>query len=98
MTPSPLVLFGIPAIAIVVAALFVVGQYIVTRRLSSALGWLAIVVAWFALTGAVAASGLLGRFDLRPPPMALMFAVVIGLGLTLGLSSVGARLAETLPL
>jgi len=98
MSASPLVLFGIPAIAIVVAALFVVGQYLVTRRLSAALGWLAVVVAWLALSGALAASGLLARFDLRPPPMALMFAVVIGLGLLVGLSRVGARLAESLPL
>ncbi|HVJ14157.1 MAG TPA: hypothetical protein VM686_01895 [Polyangiaceae bacterium] len=98
MAASPLVLFGIPAIAIVVALLFVLGQYLATRQRSVVLGSLVGAALWLGLTGAVAASGLLGRFDLRPPPMGLMFLAVISLGLWLGLGKNGERLAGSLPL
>jgi hypothetical protein len=53
---------------------------------------------WMALTGGAAASGLLARFDLRPPPMAFMFVVTVGLALGLGLSRVGDTFARGLPL
>jgi hypothetical protein len=95
---STLVTFGIPALAVLVGLLFVLGQYLVTRRASLALWSLLAVAAWMALSGAVAASGLLGRFDVKPPPMALMFLCVIALGLWLGLSRFGQRLALGLPL
>ncbi len=98
MEASAIVLLGIPFIAVVVGLLFVAGQYLATRRTGTALVWLGAVAAWFALSGAVAASGLLGHFDLRPPPMALMFVVIISLGLALGLGRSGQRLATTLPL
>jgi hypothetical protein len=98
MNASALVTIGIPAIALLVGGLFVLGQYVATQRASSTLVWLAGVVAWFAISAGIAASGLLGRFDFKPPPMALMFLVVISLGLWLGLSRHGERLAEALPL
>jgi hypothetical protein len=46
---------------------------------------------------ALALSGLLARFDVRPPPMALWFGATILLPLALGLSSFGRRLAQGLP-
>lgn len=55
-----------------------------------ALGWLAFafVVAW---------TGVLRRFDARPPPMALLFVVILAGGIALARSRVGEALAE-LPL
>jgi hypothetical protein len=55
-------------------------------------------VGWLAGTWALAASGLLARFDLRPPPFLVLLAVILGLAVALAASSLGARLVAGLPL
>ncbi|HEY3499207.1 MAG TPA: hypothetical protein VGK73_31165, partial [Polyangiaceae bacterium] len=92
-------------IALGLAVLFVLGvrraervagsePALVRRRVFlAALG----VASWMGLIALAAASGVLGRFDLRPPPMVLWFATVLGSAVLVGLSSWGKRLAAGLP-
>jgi hypothetical protein len=92
------------ALAVVVALLVVAGTWwsavrsglprVVARRH----GLVALVVAatWVALTGGLAAAGLL-RFDV-PPTMLVLLPVSLASAVALGLSPVGARLARGLPL
>jgi hypothetical protein len=57
-----------------------------------------LVLAWLGASAAVAASGALARFELRPPPL-LPFLVVSSLATAaLAWSSLGTRLARGLPL
>jgi hypothetical protein len=56
-----------------------------------ALGWLG--AAW-----AVAASGILARFDLRPPPLPIFLLLCALATATLAFSPLGTRLARNLPL
>ncbi len=100
---SQLVRFGIPAIALGLTALFVWGVFVAERkedaqvrrrRTALAAGGMA---AWLAAVSWLALSGLLGRFDVRPPPMALWFAATILGPLVLALSPYGRRLALALP-
>jgi hypothetical protein len=56
------------------------------------------LIAWMALTGALAASGALARVDVVPPPMALLIVAVLALSLAVGLSRVGGALARAVPL
>lgn len=98
MPPSatPMVEFGIPLLAVLVAALFVAGWSKVRQG-----RWLVPVIAvsvWLALTAALAASGWLARFDLRPPPLMLFFAVSFTLAAVLGFSPLGSRFSSGLPL
>lgn len=58
----------------------------------------ALTVAWLAITAAAALSGRLARFDLTPPPMALLIVSVFALAFTLGLGPIGRRLARVVPL
>jgi hypothetical protein len=58
----------------------------------------AIAVAWFALWGGLAAAGVLGRFDVRPPPLALEMACMLVAGLALGFSALGGLVARAVPL
>jgi hypothetical protein len=86
-----------------VVALFVTAEAYAARRLGRSVSS-AVVLAlggsaiWMALTGGLAASGMLARFDVRPPPIAFLFAGTIALGIALGVSRVGGRVAEGLPL
>jgi hypothetical protein len=103
MSSSLLVAAGILGISVLVAVGFLAAFASAQRRLHRpvwpALGWAgAGTLAWFGLLGGLAISGVLQRFDLRPPPMAFMFLACIGLGLGLGLSRVGESFARGLPL
>lgn len=86
-----------------VVALFVTGEAYAARRLGRSVTS-AVVLAlggcmiWMGVTGGLAASGVLARFDVRPPPFAFVFAGTIIMGIALGVSRVGGRLAEVLPL
>jgi hypothetical protein len=86
-----------------VVGLFVTGEAYAARRLGRSVSS-AVVLAlggsliWMGLTGGLAASGVLARFDVRPPPLAFLFAGTIALGIALGVSRVGGRIAEGLPL
>lgn len=55
-------------------------------------------VAWLAVFGLVALSGFFAQFDARPPPPALIFVSVFGMGVWLGRSALAQRLVQTLPL
>jgi hypothetical protein len=87
---------GITALALGVAALFVLAVLSVCRRRAAFVA-AGVSAGWLALSYALSASGLLARFDLRPPPFAFMFVTVIAAGLALGLSPLGKALSR-LPL
>jgi hypothetical protein len=59
---------------------------------------LAIIAAWMILTGELAARDVLTQFERRPPPLLIVFFVVLALGLRLGFSKVGDRLVRGLSL
>jgi hypothetical protein len=90
---------GIPLIAAVVALAACIGYAIASRSpgdrslslpaLGRALAWF---VAWSALAGGVASSGVLLRMDVRPPPFAFLFVALFALGFSLGFGPVGRRL------
>jgi hypothetical protein len=102
-TASGFVQGGMLAVVLGVVGLFVIGAGYAARRLGRSVA-AAVVLAlsgsliWMGVTGGLAASGVLARFDLRPPPLAFLFAATIALGIALGVSRVGGRMAEGLPL
>jgi hypothetical protein len=57
-----------------------------------------VMLAWMALFAFLAAKGVLARFDLRPPPLALSMFAFVASGLGLGLSQVGRTFAQGLPM
>jgi hypothetical protein len=67
---------GIPAIAAAVGVM-IVAAYARTRGARAALMAAVVIAAWVAATGALAATGVLERFDARPPPLALFMGVII---------------------
>lgn len=87
---------GIAGIAVVVAALWVLLLARGDRR--RGLRLLAVVVAVMALSAVAARSGLLARFELRPPPMVIMVASVLAMGIGTGLSPLGRAAAAEVPL
>jgi hypothetical protein len=87
---------GIGGLAVVMAAVVVwLARRYLRLPAARAIG---VVAGWMALTAGVAASGLLTRFDIVPPPMAVMIAAVLALSMAIGLSHVGAGLAREVPL
>jgi hypothetical protein len=94
LTPALLML----AMVVLLAALLVAGvgrglagePPATSRRwsLGAAIG----AASWLALTGALAASGVLGDFGRTPPPIMLLAATSAALTLALARSPVGARL------
>jgi hypothetical protein len=58
----------------------------------------AVVTGWMALWGVLAAAGVLSRFELRPPPMAILIACTLIAGFWFGFSALAGRLADGLPL
>jgi len=56
------------------------------------------LAAWLALTWAAAASGVLGRFDLLPPPILPFVALTTVASTVLAFSSLGGMLARGLPI
>ncbi len=105
-TPSALVYLGITGLAALVAALFVFGvacaerlrgaspQKALLRAVLAALG----ITAWAALSLFVAHSGLLSRSEVRPPPFLFLLLLTLALGVLVGRSRLGERLALGLPL
>ena len=55
------------------------------------------LAAWMAVTGALAARGILADFTSRPPPLMIVIIVGLALAIGLGLSPVGGKLARGLP-
>ncbi len=97
---------GFATIAIALAALMVIGVHIAGRRLneppSERRRWTfaaaAGAIVWLSLTWAIAASGLLARFELRPPPFLLVPVSVLTLAAFMTWSRFGTRLITGLPL
>ena len=61
--------------------------------------WTAVVsIGWLAITWVVADQGLLRRWEVTPPPIFLLVAVIVILAMRIGLGDYGERLATGLPL
>lgn len=105
MNASPLLVVSFAAMALLLAAAFVLGVYRSAIRSGvvhdSARRHAAVAALgtglWLALTGVAAARGWL-TFDARPPTAMLLPSVMAALALAVGLSRVGERLAAGLPL
>ena len=100
---TTLVRIGIPGIALALSVLFVAatwwtgdGLHPGARRRRTILAGAGMTL-WLAAMAAAAVSGLLGRFDLRPPPMVIWFASMVVMTLTLAWSPFGRRFADKLP-
>ena len=98
---SPMVSLGIPGIALLLAAGFVFAVWHVepgaSRARNTALAALGVVL-WLGGMAALAVSGVLARFDLRPPPMMAWFLSIFVLAFVVARSELGKRLALGLPL
>ncbi len=102
---SPFLVWSFATLAVLVGAAFPLGLYWAERRLgrpraearnaatAAAIG----TAIWMGLTLAAAAAGWLA-FGPLPPPFVLLFVVILALGIGLGRSRVGERLAMGLPL
>jgi hypothetical protein len=101
-----LVTAGFVALPLLVAAGFVLACDAADRRLGEradvrrrrTLSIGAAVLAWLLLTTLAAASGVLRRFDVFPPPFAGVPLAVTALGLAVACSPLGTRLVRGLPL
>jgi len=100
---TTLVRVGIPGIALMLSALFVAATWRTGDGLPPAARWRRTILAgvgvalWLVAMAAAALSGLLGRFDLRPPPMVIWFASMVVMTLALAWSPFGRRFADKLP-
>jgi hypothetical protein len=68
----------------------------VCRRRVAAVG--TTIALYMIATAAAAVSGTLTRFDVVPPPMAIVFGSILVASVVLGLSPIGRALAHGLPL
>lgn len=59
---------------------------------------LAAIAAWMLFTGELAGRGWIAQFDQWPPRLAFVFAAAVALGLGVGMSPIGGRLALGIPL
>lgn len=90
---APLVVtVAIPLLAVTMLALFVAAHR--RHRAVAAL----VAIAWLAAYGALAATGVLARFDARPPPMMLLLPLPLVAGVAWALSRDGAAMARDVPL
>jgi hypothetical protein len=95
---------GIGAIAVVVLVSFVLAQRVAGRQLGEptgvtrrwVLGTSVGAAAWLVTFSALALAGAFTRFDLRPPPYFVLVLATLGMGIGIGVSRIGARLAEGL--
>jgi hypothetical protein len=93
---SPLVTFGIPSLACLVAVTVVLAVWRTSGARIGARVALGIAV-WLACSGALAASGFFSDWEARPPRAPLLLLPTLLLPVALGLSGVGRRLAEQTP-
>lgn len=97
---APLVLIGIPTLALALALLFVVttwhtGEGLTRPARAGRTAAVAIGMAlWLVAQAAAAQSGWLGQFQKRPPPLVLWFGSMIVGTLILGWSPFGRRFAD----
>jgi hypothetical protein len=95
---SLLVELGIPALALLGAALLVWAVAHAVRSARAAVYAGLGAAAWLALTALLARAGVLARFELRPPPYLLLMLATVALAVALGLSRLGRRVADGVPL
>ncbi len=93
MEDPTVVSVGIPVIALAIASVFVVAHPVALRWRAS-LG----VTAWILIVWMLAGSGLLARFDARPPPLALFMGVIIVGSIAFGASRLGTPLLNNVSL
>ena len=106
MTASGVVISGFILLPLVVAAGFVLACEWAGRRLGEEGGARrrrvvrvgVAVLVWLLLTALLAASGVLRRFDLTPPPFAWLVLAVTIIGIVVPLSPLGTVLVRGLPL
>ena len=104
LTDSPVLPFIVIPVALVLLLLW--GVSAASRRLdesagtrqSAVLATLIGAVVWMALTWTVAATGVLRRWDVTPPPFAVLVLLSVLLGIRLSAGRYGARLAQGLPI
>jgi len=105
--PAPgLVTWGIALVALSLAALFVVAHRAAGLNLGlprkdvqrKTLMAAVVTVVWLSVFGAAAGTGLLSRFELRPPPLLLAMVAVVCGALSDSLSRAGKFLASGLSL
>jgi hypothetical protein len=94
---------GIGGLAVLVASGFVILYSIAVerlggRRIIARMSARTAVLAWMAAFAALAESGKLARFDMKPPPLGVLMIAVLALGLALGFSKVGDTFMKGLPL
>lgn len=97
-TASLFVTAGMAAIVALVVVMLVLGYARATRSRARGLGLGAALVVWLVALGGLAVSGVLRRWDARPPPMLLVVAVGFVLALVLGRGKIGTAVARGLPL
>jgi hypothetical protein len=87
---------GIGGLAVLVAAIVV---WLRARYEGGAAARSAALVlaAWMAAAAALARAGVLQRFDVTPPPMAMLIAIVFVVPFALAFSPIGRRLAQAWP-
>jgi hypothetical protein len=91
-----IVAWGIGGLAVCMAAVVwtVISRSHAARAATAGM----VIVVWMTVTGLVAATGQLARFDRVPPPMALLIVAVFALAFGAGLGPIGGRLATAVPL
>jgi hypothetical protein len=97
---------GFVVLPIVVSTAIVYGVAVAGRRLGEpaetqrrwGVGTAVAVIGWLAVTWALASSGWLARFDLRPPPFLLLPAIGFPLAAALTWSRFGTRVVSGLPI
>jgi len=103
---STLVFLGIPSLAALIVGLLAVATFVAERKLGStpraamrrAMRSALLGLLWASVSLAIAASGVLARFESRPPPL-LLFLVFAFVGtIALACSRFGERLLLGLPL
>ena len=94
---------GLPAIAVVIPLLAVVVVALGAEGLRlfhggiAALQFVVVSAVWITATGVLAASGLLGQFEARPPPALPFMATCLALAAIVGCSSFGGAIAAHAP-
>jgi hypothetical protein len=101
---SPFLANGFAMFGIAVACGVVWLRWIAARRRREPHGGRAvaltavIVAAWLGATWAIAASGLLARFDLRPPPFFFLVVAIAAASVALAAGPIGTAIAAGVPL
>lgn len=92
---SWVVMAGMVAVALGLAAFWMAAA---RRAFPGVRAALLAIPTWLAVTALVASTGVLARFDARPPPLVLLLGVVVAVSLGVSLSRAGKALAQHLPL